>query len=144
MGARHSGRQAALQILFQIDASELNLEQVISLFWHHFESDPEGRSYAEQAVRGTQQALQEIDQIIQEASIHWKVVRMGRVDRNILRLGTWELMYSTQVPHAVVLNEAIELAKTFGTEESGAFVNGVLNQIAERIVPTPSPLTPSP
>lgn len=133
MGARHSGREAALQMLFQIEASGVEAEKAIALFWRNFEADPEGRSYAEDIVRGIAGTLAEVDATITAASANWRIERMTRVDRNLLRLGTWELMFRPDVPRAVVLDEAVELAKSYGTDESSAFVNGVLNQIGERV-----------
>jgi N utilization substance protein B len=133
MGARHSGREAALQMLFQLEASKVDAEQVIALFWRNFEADPEGRAYADEAVRGVAAELEKVDEQIAHASAHWRVERMARVDRNVLRLGTWELLHRADVPRAVILDEAVELAKEFGTEESSAFVNGVLNRVAETL-----------
>jgi N utilization substance protein B len=133
MGARHSGREAALQMLFQLEASKLDADQVIALFWRSFEADPEGRAYADDAVRGVSAELEKVDEQIAKASAHWRVERMARVDRNVLRLGTWELLHRADVPRAVILDEAVELAKEFGTEESSAFVNGVLNRVAEML-----------
>ena len=133
MGARHSGREAALQMLFQMEASGASPEQTISLFWGSFAGEPEGRAYADEAVRGVAASLEAIDAKIAAASTHWRVERMTRVDRNVLRLGAWELTERTDVPRAVALDEAVELAKGFGTDESSAFVNGVLNRIAESL-----------
>ena len=135
MGARHSGREAALQMLFQMEATGYSAEEAIRLFWRNFgaDADPEGRVYAEDAVRGVHAQLAAIDQHIAEASTHWRVERMTRVDRNVLRLGAWELAHRHDVPREVVLDEAIELAKQFGTDESSAFVNGVLNRIADTL-----------
>jgi N utilization substance protein B len=135
VGARHSGREAALQMLFQMEASGTSADDAIKLFWRTFgaDADPEGRAYAEDAVRGVGAELAPLDEQIAAASAHWRVERMGRVDRNVLRLGAWELSRRHDVPCAVVLDEAVELAKAFGTEESGAFVNGVLNRIAETL-----------
>jgi len=131
MGARHSGREAALQMLFQLEATGQSPEQVIELFWRSFEdADPEGRSYADTIVRGVSDTTTAIDERITSASTNWRLERMSRVDRNLLRLGTWELMSRADVPRAVVLDEAVELAKSFGTDESSAFVNGVLDRIA--------------
>lgn len=130
MGARRSGREAALQMLFQLEASGASADQVIDLFWRLFEGDPEGRPYADAIVRGVADTVAEIDKRIVGASTNWRIERMARVDRNLLRLGTWELMYKLDVPRAVVLDEAVELAKSFGTDESSAFVNGVLDRIA--------------
>jgi transcription antitermination protein NusB len=135
MGARHSGREAALQMLFQMEASGASADEAIRLFWRSFgiDADPEGRAYAEEAVRGVGAELKKLDELIAEASMHWRVERMTRVDRNVLRLGTWELAHRHDVPREVVLDEAIELAKAFGTDESSAFVNGVLNRIADAL-----------
>ena len=131
MGARHSGREAALQMLFQLEASGVSADQVVDLFWKTFEeADPEGRPYADTIVRGVADTLAELDKRITAASQNWRLERMSRVDRNLLRLGTWELMSRTDVPRAVVLDEAIELAKSYGTQESSGFVNGVLDRIA--------------
>ncbi|MEO7112877.1 MAG: transcription antitermination factor NusB [Polyangiaceae bacterium] len=133
MGARHSGREAALQMLFQIETSGATAEQAIILFWRHFEGDPEGRAYADALVRGVAEKRPELDACIVQSSSNWRIERMARVDRNLLRLGTWELQNKTDVPRAVILDEAVELAKSFGAEDSGAFVNGVLNQIADKL-----------
>lgn len=131
MGARRSGREAALQMLFQLEASGAAADQVIELFWRTFEeADPEGRPYADAIVRGVGDSVAELDKRIAAASQNWRIERMSRVDRNLLRLGTWELMQRPDVPRAVILDEAVELAKSFGTEESSAFVNGVLDRIA--------------
>ena len=131
MGARHAGREAALQMLFQLEASGVTSDEVIQLFWKSFEADPEGREYANQLLRGVAEHAGEIDARITKASENWRLERMSRVDRNVLRLATWELLQRGDVPRAVILDEAVELAKTFGTEESKAFVNGVLSRIAD-------------
>ncbi len=135
MGARHSGREAALQMLFQVEASGANPDQAVELYWRSFgaDADPEGRAYADEAVRGVFAGLEALDKHIAEASTHWRVERMARVDRNVLRLGAWELANRLDVPRAVILDEAVELAKAFGTDDSSAFVNGVLNRIAEAL-----------
>jgi len=135
MGARHSGREAALQMLFQLEASGASADEAIDLFWRSFgaDSDPDSRAYADAAVRGVWAARDELDAHIAAASAHWRVERMGRVDRNVLRLGTWELQRRDDVPRAVVLDEAIELAKSFGNDDSSGFVNGVLNRVADTL-----------
>jgi N utilization substance protein B len=130
-------------MLFQIEASGVTADQAIDLYWRSFaaDADPEGRAYADDAVRGVTATQEEVDQRIRDASTHWRLERMGRVDRNVLRLGAWELANRPDVPRAVSLDEAVELAKSYGTDDSGAFVNGVLNKIAEslgRVDATPS------
>ena len=131
MGARTSGREAALQMIFAMDATGEDAETVIRKYWRSFDGHPETRDYAERCARGTGTALEDIDARIREASHHWRLERMTPVDRNILRLGTYELLKETAVPRAVVLDEAVELAKLFGSEESGSFVNGVLDRVAD-------------
>jgi N utilization substance protein B len=120
-------------MLFQMEASGADAAQSIELFWRSFEADPEGRAYADDAVRGVESHKQELDAQITAASAHWRLERMTRVDRNLLRLGTWELAHRTDVPRAVAIDEAVELAKAFGTDDSPAFVNGVLDRIAESL-----------
>ena len=131
MGARRSGREAALQMLFQLEGSGVSADQAIDLFWRTYEdADPEGKAYADTIIRGVADNLDGIDKKIAAASQNWRLERMSRVDRNLLRLGSWELMFRSDVPRAVILDEAVELAKSFGTDESSGFVNGVLDRIA--------------
>jgi N utilization substance protein B len=120
-------------MFFQMEGSGADPEQAIELFWRNFDPDPEGRAYADAAVRGIATARSAVDAQITTASTHWRLERMARVDRNVLRLGTWELIHCLDVPRAVILDEAVELAKAYGTEESGPFVNGVLNRVAENL-----------
>jgi N utilization substance protein B len=133
LGARHSGREAALQMAFQMEASGASADEVAELFWRSFDPEPEGRAYANEAIRGIAGARDRVDAEIVKASANWRLERMTRVDRNILRLGAWELLEQLDVPRAVILDEAVELAKAYGTDESGAFVNGVLNRVAENL-----------
>ncbi len=133
MGARTGGREAALQMLFALEASGDNAEAVIRRFWQSFEGQPESKEYAETCVRGVAAALGRLDGLVRDASLHWRIERMTRVDRNVLRVGAWELLERHDVPRAVILDEAVELAKRFGTEESGPFVNGVLDRVAENL-----------
>lgn len=131
MGARSSGREAALQMLFSMDAADVAADRVMYDFWREFPGDVEGRDYAEAVVAGVSRERGSVDASISRASEHWRLERMTRVDRNVLRIGAWELLFRRDVPAAVVLDEAVELAKRFGTEDSGSFVNGVLSRIAE-------------
>ena len=135
MGARRSGREAALQMLFQLEASGASAPQTIEMFWRaaadqDFEPDPEGRLYADTIVGGVAEKLGDVDKQITSASKNWRLERMSRVDRNLLRMSTWELMVQKDVPRAVVIDEAVELAKSYGTDDSSSFVNGVLDRIA--------------
>lgn len=131
MGARTAGRQAALQMLFGVEVTSLDAPTAIRSFWREFEADPEGREYADVVVAGVLSELARIDELLRRASTNWRLERMARVDRNLLRIATWEILTQTEVPRAVIIDEAVELAKRFGGEDSGAFVNGVLDRIAE-------------
>lgn len=130
MGARSTGREAALQMLFSLESGG-SIERVISHFWRLTPGDPEGREYADGLARGIAEEIDRVDGIIRKASVNWRLERMARVDRNILRMGAWELLHSPDIPRAVTIDEGVELAKKFGTEESSSFVNGVLDRIAD-------------
>ena len=91
MGARRTGREAALKMLFQMEASGEDAERTVTLFWRSFGEDAEGREYADVALRGIAETLVSVDEQITKASAHWRLERMTRVDRNVLRLGAWEL-----------------------------------------------------
>jgi N utilization substance protein B len=117
-------------MLFSIEAGGSAPDRVVFDFWREFPGDVEGREYAEALVTGVCRERDGLDGSISKASEHWRLERMTRVDRNVLRIGTWELVNMKDVPAPVILDEAVELAKRFGTEESGAFVNGVLSRVA--------------
>jgi N utilization substance protein B len=133
MGARTSGREAALQMLFGIEASTTEPDAAIHAYWRELPGEAEGRPYADELVRGVRSDVERVDERIRAASKNWRLERMTRVDRNLLRIGTWELLEKPDVPRAVVIDEAVELAKRYGTEESGAFVNGVLDRVADDV-----------
>jgi N utilization substance protein B len=130
MGARRRGREAALQILFSIDLTGEGFERAVREHFQFLAASVEGRDYAERLVHGVMQNAEAIDAMIRKVSEHWRIERMPRVDRNILRLSAFELMFMPEVPRRVTLNESIELAKRYGGEGSPGFVNGVLDRIA--------------
>jgi N utilization substance protein B len=109
-------------------------DEAIAVAFASFEDELDGsddaRRFAEELVRGTLEHLSDIDEAIRASSTNWRLERMGRVDRAVLRLATHELLHRPDTPARVVLNEAVELAKRFGAEDSGAFVNGVLDHLA--------------
>src|SRR5215510_951456 len=106
MGARTTAREAALQMLFGIEASSTPVEQAIADFWRELPGDAEGRSYADDVVRGVISELDRLDERLRAASKNWRLERMTRVDRNVLRIGAWELVNRLEVPRAVCLDEA--------------------------------------
>jgi len=130
MGARTTAREAALQLLYAVEAANEPQQTVIREFWRETPGDAEGRKYADRLLLGILQHRDAVDERIAEASENWRVERMTPVDRNLLRIGAYELEFVDEVPRAVVIDEAVEIAKRFGTKESSKFVNGVLERIA--------------
>ena len=131
MGSRTKARECALQALYQLDTSGGSAADVLAGMWAHFEPvDDDTKTFAEALVRGAQREQAVIDQLIQGASTNWKIERMARVDRNILRLAVYEILKRSDVPVKVSLNEAIELSKKYGSEDSSSFVNGILDRVA--------------
>jgi N utilization substance protein B len=135
-GIRRRGRAYGLQILYALDINEGGgPAHAVAEYWQMFQLELDGASleFAASLVTTTRERLAEIDDAIQSASRNWRLDRMSRVDRNILRLATCELRHSPDVPVKVVINEAVELAKRFGTADSPAFVNGILDRIAHQL-----------
>ena len=130
VGARTAGREAALQMLYQVDLSGVTPEQAVHAYWAHLGANREGEDFANSLVRGWADERERIDGIIREVSQHWRLERMARVDRNILRLATYELLALEDVPRRVTLNEAVELAKRYATDDAARLVNGILGRIA--------------
>ena len=126
---RRESREKVFQTLFMMDALGVGPDEAIPLFALSAEPPSDAGYYAE-AVRGVWGRIVEIDALIGEAAENWRVERMTLVDRNILRLGAYELSLGSDIPVAVAINEAVELGKRFGSEESGAFINGILDRIS--------------
>ena len=127
---RRKSRERAVQSLFQSEfAPQVNLRDLISTS-EIMDVDHDSLKYAQELVDGIRDKKSEIDSRIQKASQHWKMERMASVDRNILRLAVYEMEFSTNpIQPAVAINEAIEIAKIFGTSDSASFINGILDQI---------------
>jgi transcription antitermination protein NusB len=141
MGARRIGRERALQALYQLEMSKGVPQDALEAAWSAdsdtgapvHKPDPEARKFASELVEGVWSRLEELDQMIQEHSHNWRVDRMSRIDRNVLRLAIYELKHRGDIPRKVTINEAIELGKLFGTEESSAFINGLLDRVASAL-----------
>ncbi|MFH1076344.1 MAG: transcription antitermination factor NusB [Pseudomonadota bacterium] len=129
MGIRRRARELALQALFQLDFHEGHSAEQIEAFVSHFEVSKKAIPFFDCIVHGVIKHSDEIDGHISHFSSHWKLYRMSIVDRNILRIAVFELLYCKDIPYKVSINEAIDLGKRYGTEESGAFINGVLDSI---------------
>ncbi|MGE3977216.1 MAG: transcription antitermination factor NusB [Nitrospira sp.] len=127
MGTRHQARERALQILFQHDIhgkADVHLDE----FWHEYSTSDESKVFAEQLVQGVLEHKKELDAVIGKYATNWTVSRMPVVDRNILRAGLYELLWLDEVPAKVTMDEAIELAKSFGDHDASKFVNAVLDK----------------
>lgn len=122
---RREAREKALQTLFQLENTELTIQEAME---HVIEEQAD--DFYEKLVSGTVQHQQEIDSALAEKLENWSLERLAKIERTILRLATYELMFTPETPKSVVLNEAIELSKTFGDEKSSKFVNGVLSKFA--------------
>ncbi len=135
MGKRHKARELALMVLYELEFRPDPAAPVLKEFWRQRAVPPEVQEFAESLVQGTLEHAAELDRVIQTNAAHWSLARIAPVERNILRLAAYELLYRHEIPERVAINEAIELAKSYGSEESGAFVNGILDQIRLHLNP---------
>jgi transcription antitermination factor NusB len=135
MRKRTLGREYALQILYQIDITRDHCEEAIANFWQYNENedvDAEVSEFSAELVRGVSSNLKEIDRIIAQYAANWELERMSVVDRNILRMGSYELLFRKDIPPKVAINEAIDLSKKYSSPSAGKFVNGILDKIIPR------------
>jgi len=129
---RRKAREFALQLLYEREMREETVERLLKEFWRENpEEDDEIRSFTGDLVRGAEKYLVEIDRIIARIALNWEMGRMGFIDRNIIRIAAYEILYLKEIPAVVSINEAIEIAKTFGGDQTAKFVNGVLNKMQE-------------
>jgi len=133
VGARREGRELALQALYSLDLNPMDTRESLRLLRENSRVAAAVRVFAEALVAGVVEKREELDRTIDEQSTNWAISRMTRVDLNILRLATFELLFRSDIPKSVTMNEAIEVAKKYGTEESPAFINGVLDVIAASV-----------
>lgn len=133
MGERRQSRELALKVLYQMEHTPTSAETALKTFADNFTAPAKQRSYAERLVKGIEAHREAIDQALEAASRRWKLARMPQVDRNILRVAAFEMLFGEgQVPPKVAINEAVELAKRYGGDESPGFVNGVLDSLLNR------------
>jgi N utilization substance protein B len=130
---RREARELVLRILFQIDVGKQPVDQVVEEALDQSILEGAYRAFAEEVARGTWEHRAEIDEKLKELTPDWTPDRQPAVDRNILRMTTYEILYRSDTPVAAVINEAIELAKKYSTAESGRFVNGVLGGLARSV-----------
>ena len=136
MGSRRRAREVALQFLYQLDLQgEDDPVPHEREFWARHALSGEAKTFAETLVRGTKASQAKIDQAIEQYTENWDLERMAVVDRNILRVAVYEMLWTEEAPAKVVINEAIEIAKKFGTRESSRFINGVLDRVHRELRP---------
>ncbi len=132
MGARRKARELALQMLFQYDIAGNPPDTICATFEDLQKSKPNTREFATKIFRGTVENLEKIDEMIQHQADNWRLSRMAVVDRNIIRMSIYEFLHETDTPKLVIIDEAIEIAKKFGTQKSSQFINGILDGILKR------------
>jgi len=131
MGLRREGRELAVQALYQLEVTGDPAGSGLEGFWAHFEGSEPAQAFAIGLVEGVRDERSRIDCLIADAAEHWQVSRLSKVDVSVLRMATGELLFCNDIPARVTIDEAIEIARRFGGEDSAAFVNGVLDRIAE-------------
>ena len=131
MGTRRKARELSLQVLFQVDVGGLSLDEAFGNFWRVGKSSEEIRDFTLRICRGVVENLEAVDAVISKYTRNWGIDRITNVDRNILRVAVYELLFCPDIPYKVSINEAIEVAKKYGTADSGKFINGVLDKVAK-------------
>lgn len=130
MGIRRRGRELALQALYQMEITGDTSPRALELFLSHFEGNAKARDFARRLVSGVVTHREEIDRLVERCADNWKLSRMAKVDLTILRIATYELLFCSDIPVSVTMDEAIEIGKRYGSDDSATFINGVLDQIA--------------
>ncbi len=128
---RRKGRELALQALYQIDITGDASIAAVDLFLQHFEGAAKAKEFARRLVSGVVSQRPELDRLIDQATEHWKLERLAKVEHELLRLAAYEVVFCPDIPVPVSLDEAVEIAKRFGGEDSAGFINGVLDRIAK-------------
>ncbi|MFZ2395545.1 MAG: transcription antitermination factor NusB [Smithella sp.] len=129
MRGRRKAREIALQVLYGLNFVNVDVQEALDLFWGNFVAPKAAKEFAAFLVQGICEHKEELDKLISGCSDNWSLGRMSRVDINILRLAVFEFLYCDDIPPKVTLNEAVDLGKTFGSENSGSFINGILDAL---------------
>lgn len=122
-----------MQVLYGLDFLKISSEEAIRRFWENFEASRESEEFSSLLIHGAWNNRQQIDDLIGNCSENWSVARMSRVDRSILRMAVYELLHCKDIPPKVTINEAIDLGKVYGSENSGSFINGILDALYAKI-----------
>ena len=133
MGVRRDAREQALQALYAVELNPASSREALRLFWAGARCGASVRTFAEELIAGVLENREAVDGRITEKSPNWSLNRMSRIDLCIIRLAVYELLFRPDIPKNVTINEAIEVAKKFGSEESPAFVNGIVDEVARTV-----------
>jgi N utilization substance protein B len=131
LGARRRAREIALQMLYQMEVNPVDPPEALELLWRNLAASQSTKEFVNRIVEGVYGKREEIDKLIKKHSEHWRLDRMDWVDKSILRMGVFEILFCEDIPARVAMNEAVDLGKKFGAEESGAFINGILDKISK-------------
>ena len=137
MRKRRKSRECALQVLFQLNITKQEAIKALSQFQEHFSSDGEADEFLKRLVLGVLEHRQELDRLIEQYSENWRLDRINIIERNILRMALFEILYCEEIPPKVTINEAIDLGKRYGSGDSGGFINGILDRIQNEVVRKP-------
>jgi transcription antitermination protein NusB len=133
MHQRRKAREITLQVLYELDVLRIGVQEAIDRFWANFDAPEEAKAFSSSLIEGTWNNIEQIDGLISGSSENWTMARMSRVDKSILRMAVYELLFCQDIPPKVTLNEAIDLGKVYGSENSGAFINGILDALYAKL-----------
>ena len=137
MGRRRKSREFALQVLYQLNITKQDAITALTQFRENFLPNEEADDFLRRLVLGVLKHCKEFDRLIEQHSENWRLDRINMIDRNILRMALFELLYCEEIPPKVTINEAIDLGKRYGSEDSGSFINGILDRIQNEVVRKP-------
>jgi len=133
MGKRRKARESTLKILFQLEFNDSQPENISDSFWQHRRVSSEIKEYCLWLLKGILSHRESIDRLIQSVSQHWRLDRMALVDRNVMRIAVYELLYEENIAPAIIIDEAIEIARKYSSDEAATFVNGILDAVRKKI-----------
>jgi len=137
LGKRRKSREFALQVLYQLNMTKEDAKRALAQFQEHFSPGEDADEFLRRLVLGVLEHRRELDRLIEQYLENWRLDRINVIDRNILRMALFELLYCEDIPPKVTINEAIDLGKRYGSEESGSFINGILDRIQNEVVRKP-------
>ena len=137
MGRRRKSREFALQVLYQLNITKEDAKRALAQFQEHFSPQGEADEFLRRLVLGVLEHCRELDRLIEQHLENWRLDRINVIDRNILRMALFELLYCEDIPPKVTINEAIDLGKRYGSEDSGSFINGILDRIQNEVIRKP-------